>query len=321
MAWNNSKRKKKQQQKKIIRSVITFAIILILGLISWLTEPWQYLDGNDGKTEVGSKQEANINDLQVHYIDMGQADAILIRVPTENGTENMLVDAGTSSGYSDKVLIDYLDALDIETLTYMMITHPHLDHGGAAKEVIEAYDVENIILPECDATQVFWLDMFEAMEEKDLSYIPSEPGDTYRMGDASFTILGPVDASAVKSDTNNYSIVMRLDYGETSFVFTGDAEKKSEQAMLAALPASAFKCDVLKIGHHGSRTSTCDEFLAATNPSLAIIPCGEGNDHGHPNEEVIVRLQEAEIPILRTDLEGTIIICSDKKEVYRLTKE
>ena len=320
MAWNNSKRKKKQQQKKIIRSVITFAIILILGLISWLTEPWQYLDGNDGKTEVGSKQEANINDLQVHYIDMGQADAILIRVPTENGTENMLVDAGTSSGYSDKVLIDYLDALDIETLTYMMITHPHLDHGGAAKEVIEAYDVENIILPECDATQVFWLDMFEAMEEKDLSYIPSEPGDTYRMGDASFTILGPMDTTDVK-DKNDYSIVIRLDYGETSFVFTGDATVEVEEQMLAAHPASAFKCDVLKVGHHGSDTSTSKEFLSACNPSLAVIPCGEGNSYGHPHDVIIRRLEDANVPILRTDLEGTIIICSNKNEVYRLTTD
>ena len=320
MAWNNSKRKKKQQQKKIIRSVITFAIILILGLISWLTEPWQYLDSNDGKTEVGSKQEANINDLQVHYIDMGQADAILIRVPTENGTENMLVDAGTSSGYSDKVLIDYLDALDIETLTYMMITHPHLDHGGAAKEVIEAYNIENIILPECDATQVFWLDMFEAMEEKNLSYIPSEPGDTYRMGDASFTILGPMDTTNVK-DKNDYSIVIRLDYGETSFVFTGDATVEVEKQMLKAHPASAFQCDVLKVGHHGSTTSTSKEFLAACNPSLAVIPCGEGNSYGHPEDVILQRLKDANVQVLRTDIEGTIIIYSDKNEVYRLDSD
>ncbi len=320
MAWNTSKRKKKKQQQKIIRSVITIAIVLILGLISFITEPWQYFGDQNGKSEIGNKQEANVNDLQVHYIDVGQADAILIRVPTENGTENMLIDAGTSSGHSDEVITDYLDNLDIDTLEYMMITHPHLDHGGAAAEVIEAYDVENLILPECEATQVFWLDMFEAMEAKDLSYIPAEVGDTYRMGDASFTILGPVDTTDVK-DKNDYSIVIRLVYGETAFVFTGDATVEVEEQMLAEHPASAFQCDVLKVGHHGSDTSTSQEFLNACDPSLAIIPCGEGNSYGHPHDEIIQRLEEADIPILRTDLEGTIVICSNKNEVYRLTSD
>ena len=201
-----------------------------------------------------------------------------------------------------------------------MVTHPHLDHGGAAKEVIEAYNIENIILPECDATQVFWLDMFEAMEEKDLSYIPSEPGDTYRMGDASFTILGPMDTTNVK-DKNDYSIVIRLDYGDTSFVFTGDATVEVEEQMLKAHSASAFQCDVLKVGHHGSKTSTSEEFLDACNPSLAVISCGEGNSYGHPEDVIIQRLNGADIQILRTDLEGTIIVCSNKNEVYRLTSD
>ena len=162
--------------------------------------------------------------------------------------------------------------------------------------------------------------MLEAMEAKNLSYIPSEVGDTYRMGDASFTILGPIDTDDVK-DKNDYSIVIRLVYGETAFVFTGDATVRVEEQMLAAHPASAFKCDVLKVGHHGSVTSTGKEFLSACNPSLAVIPCGEGNSYGHPDEEIVQLLEEAEIPILRTDLEGTIVICSNKKEVYRLTSD
>ncbi len=232
----------------------------------------------------------------------------------------MLIDAGTSSGYSDKVITGYLDGLGIDTLTYMMITHPHLDHGGAAEEVIEAVNVENIILPECDASQAFWLGMFEAMDAKGLSYIPSEIGDTYKVGEASFTILGPVDPSAVK-DTNDYSIVIRLDYGETSFVFTGDATVESEEQMLEANPASAFKCDVLKVAHHGSNTSTGEAFLEACDPSLAIISCGEGNSYGHPHDVVVKRIEAENIPILRTDIEGTIILVSDKNEVKRLTND
>jgi len=309
-----AKRRSKKRQKKIIRSFVSLVLILLIGLLSIIFKPWQYI--NDAS--IGSKDEAGVTDLQVHYIDVGQADSILIRVPTEDGTKNMLIDAGTSSGYPSKVITDYLEKLRINTLEYMIITHPHSDHGMAADKVIEAVDVKNLILPECEASQAFWIRMFEAMEEKNLEYTPSEIGDTYQIGDASFEILGPVDVTQVK-DTNDYSVVIRLDYGENSFLFTGDATDESEEAMLAANPASKFKCDVLKVGHHGSNTSTSAAFLNAAKPSLAIIPCGKDNSHGHPHQVVVDRLEAANIEILRTDLEGTIIICSDKKEVYRLT--
>ena len=315
-----ARRRSKKKQMKMIKTLISIVIVLILGIISFLTEPWQYIGGNDDKNEIGTKNEASISDLQVHYIDVGQADSILVRIPTEDGTKNMLIDAGTSKGYSDEVITGYLDSLGIDTLTYLMITHPHDDHAQAAAEVVEAFDIENVILPECESNKVFWLDMLEAMDAKDLSYIPSEMGDTYQIGEASFTILGPVDVSNVK-DTNDYSIVIRLDYGETSFVFTGDATIESEEQMLEANPVSAFKCDVLKIGHHGSKGSTCEEFLNACDPDLAVISCGEGNSYGHPTEEVLERLENANVPLLRTDLEGTIVLVSDKNEVNRLTND
>ena len=311
-----ARRRSKKKQMKIIRSLVMFAIAVILALIAYLTEPWQYLD--DDKTDIGSKTEADISDLQVHYIDVGQADSILVRIPTENGTENMLIDAGTSKGHSDEVITGYLEELGIETLSYFMVTHPHDDHGGAAAEVIEAFEIENMILPECDASQVFWLQMLEAMDAKDLSYIPAEVGNTYQIGEASFTILGPVDTSNV-TDKNDYSIVIRLDYGETSFIFTGDATVEVEEQMLAHHPKTAFQCEVLKVGHHGSHTSTSKEFLDACDPDLAVISCGEGNSYGHPHDVIVKRLEDAGVPIIRTDLEGTIIICSDKSEVYRLT--
>ena len=114
--------------------------------------------------------------------------------------------------------------------------------------------------------------------------------------------------------------MIRLDYGENSFLFTGDAEEASEEAMLKASDASKFKCDVLKVGHHGSDSSTSVAFLNAADPSLAVIMCGEGNEYGHPKPGILERLENAGLEILRTDLEGTIVICSDKNEVYRLTK-
>ena len=179
--------------------------------------------------------------------------------------------------------------------------------------------MNHLILPECDTAQKTWLNMMEWLDEEDKGYKTSKVGNTYTIGDASFEILGPANLVDVK-DANDYSVVIRLDYGETSFLFTGDAEEFSEEAMLNAIPAFKFKCDVLKVGHHGSDSSTSEAFLAAANPSLAIIMCGEGNEYGHPKPITLERLEKANINVLRTDLEGSIIICSDKKEVYRPTK-
>ena len=316
------RRSKKKQQQKMIRSFVTLALILIIGLLSIITQPWQYFDGgnDDGnKGSVGDKSEIGVTDLQVHYIDVGQADCILIRVPTESGTKNMLVDAGTSDGYKQQVILDYLDNLKVTTLDYMIVTHPHADHNAAALKILKTYSVNNLILPECETEQKTWLNMLEWLDEQNKEYTSSKVGDTYEIGDASFEILGPVDVAKVK-DPNDYSVVIRLDYGETSFLFTGDAEEASEEAMLNASPASKFKCDVLKVGHHGSDSSTSEAFLAAANPSLAVIMCGEGNEYGHPKPEILERLEKAKINVLRTDLEGSIVICSDKKEVYRPTK-
>jgi beta-lactamase superfamily II metal-dependent hydrolase len=230
----------------------------------------------------------------------------------------MLVDAGTSDGYKQQVILDYLDNLKVTTLDYMIVTHPHADHNAAALKILKTYTVDNLILPECETDQKTWLNMLEWLDEQNKEYIPSKVGDTYQIGDASFEILGP--ATYDVKDPNDYSVVIRLDYGENSFLFTGDAEEASEEAMMKASDPSKFKCDVLKVGHHGSDSSTSEAFLAAADPSLAIIMCGEGNEYGHPKPIILERLEKAKIAVLRTDLEGTIIICSDKKEVYRLTK-
>ena len=138
------------------------------------------------------------------------------------------------------------------------------------------------------------------------------------MGDASFKILGPIDPVNEK-ETNNYSIVMRLVYGDTAFMFTGDAETDSEEEILENFSRSEFSSDVLKVGHHGSTTSTGEAFLSAVNPSIAVISCGEGNSYGHPHDEIIELLEKNGVEILRTDIEGDIILCSDKTKVYRPT--
>ena len=311
---------KRRSSRKAAKALISVLLVLVLAIISYFTEPWQYIGGE--KNEIGNKNEAAVTDLQVHYIDVGQADSILVRVPTSDGVKNMLIDAGTSDGYPASNIVNYLNGLGITELEYMIITHPHLDHIGAADEVITDFTVQNIIMPECEASSKAWLNVLTAMDEKNLAYIPSEAGKTYTIGEASFTILGPIDATSVKpSDANNYSVVIRLSWGDTSFLFTGDAETSSEAEMLDRFPASSFRCNVLKVGHHGSTTSTSDAFLAAADPDLADISCGKGNSYGHPHAETVEKLEKAGVQILRTDEEGTIILCSDKKEVFRLTSQ
>jgi len=311
---------KRKRSRKTAKALISLLIVLVLAIISYFTEPWQYIGGE--KNEIGNKNEAAVTDLQVHYIDVGQADSILVRVPTSAGVKNMLIDAGTSEGYPASNIVNYLKGLGITELEYIVITHPHLDHIGAADEVITDFTVKNVIMPECEASTKAWLNVLTAMDAKDLAYIPSEAGKTYHIGEASFTVLGPIDATTVKpSDTNDYSVVIRLLWGDTSFLFTGDAEASSEAEMLDRFPASAFKSDVLKVGHHGSTTSTSDVFLSAVNPDLAVISCGKDNSYGHPHKETVEKLEKAGAQILRTDEEGTIILCSDKKEVFRLTSK
>ncbi len=310
--------KRRKNQKKMKKQIISGIIVVILALIAYFTEPWQYIQ-QDEKSDVGTRSEIVTTDLQVHYIDVGQADSILIRVPDGDDMKNMLIDAGTSDGYQASVVTEYLTGLGITSLDYFVITHPHLDHIGAADEVIDSFEIKKVIMPECEASTKAWERVLTAIEEKNVDTdILTKPGDTYLMGEASFKILGPIDPASVK-ETNNYSIVLRLVYGNTSFMFTGDAETDSEAEILEAFSASEFNADVLKVGHHGSTTSTSAAFLKAVNPSLAVISCGKDNEYGHPHEETVSLLTEEKVEILRTDLEGTIIICSDKTEVYRLT--
>ena len=310
--------KRRTSKKKIRKQVISAVIVVILAILAYFLEPWQYITGEE-KSDVGSRTEITSTDLQIHYIDVGQADSILVRVPVDGGMKNMLIDAGTAENYPASNIIDYLSDLGISSLDYFVITHPHLDHIGAADEVIHTFDVKTVSMPEGEAATKAWENVLVAIDENDVDTdISSKAGDTYTMGDASFKILGPIDPANEK-ETNNYSIVMRLVYGETALMFTGDAETDSEEEILARFSASEFSADVLKAGHHGSTTSTSEEFLKAASPSLAIISCGEGNSYGHPHDEILERLQNAGVEIPRTDLEGDIIICSDKTEVYRLT--
>lgn len=242
-------------------------------------------------------------EVQFHFIDVGQGDAALIR--TEDG--DILIDAGTNS--SEEELKAYLDNLGVKDILYAVFTHPHEDHIGGADMVLHTYNVRNVILPNATATSKTFERMMDAIEAENCKVIEAIPDKIIQVGELTMTILAPISKSY--SETNNYSVVIRADYGETSALFTGDAEVDSEEEMLARYRLKGtLDCDLLKSGHHGSDTSSSQEFLNAVTPTYAVISVGEGNTYDHPKQETLTKYEAMGMKVYRTDKEGSIVFIS-----------
>lgn len=245
--------------------------------------------------------------LEVYFFDVGQGDSELIRLP---GGENILIDAGTSS--TEDELVGELRSLGAETLDLVVATHPHADHIGGMAAVIDAFDVRQVVMPrisESDTpTTKTYENLLQSIADKGLTITPAEPGDELlSSGGAVLTVLAPNGEDY--GDLNNYSVVLRLTYGEDSFLFTGDAEEASEEEMLSLdWPLTAT---VLKCGHHGSETSTSPAFLDAVSPQYAVISCGVDNDYGHPDAVTLEKLEAAGAEVFRTDRQGSILASTD----------
>lgn len=299
------------RRKKNLPAVLLIAVLLIAALVCVLMAldtaeiiyvPWFHMSGNSYTVTEGT--------IEVHMIDVGQGDSILIMAPKGN----VLIDAGDESAEGD--LRAYLDSMKIEKIDYLILTHPDADHIGSADMVVNTYSVGSVMMEPytyTSKTQTY-KNLETAIETRSVTTIDPSPNDVYSLGDLHITILGPLDT--YKDDKNNNSIVARLDYGETSFMMTGDAEKKSEKAMISQYGLTGkLRCNVLKVGHHGSTTSTSEDFLSSVKPQIAIISCGEGNKFGHPKQETLDKLAAAGVTVYRTDKVGTIILISDGKKV------
>lgn len=215
--------------------------------------------------------------MTVHFIDVGQGDSLL----AESDGHFLLVDAGEND--QGDTVIAYLREAGVTSLDYVIGTHPHSDHIGGLDDVIRAFDVKAVILPPVAHTTKTFEDVLDAVQEKNLTLTQPKPGDSYALGDAAFTILAP--QADYGDDLNNWSVGIRLACAEGALVACGDAEAQAEEDIAASsLPLSA---DVLKVGHHGSSTSTSNAFLQAVSPAWAVISCGEGNSYGHPHEETL----------------------------------
>lgn len=255
---------------------------------------------NSLKEEVSTK---NVNgNLKVHFIDVGQADSILIQEPSG---KSMLIDAGNND--DSDLVVNYLRAQGISKLDYVVGTHPHEDHIGGLDVAINTFDIGNVILPKISHTTKTYKDVLVSIKNKGLKVTTATGGKTFNLGNAKCEIVAP-NASDYE-DLNNYSVVMKVTYGNNSFLFTGDAEDVSENEMLSK--GYNLKADLLKVGHHGSHSSTTPEFFKAVSPKYAVISVGTGNKYGHPTQETLSKLSNAGVQVYRTDEMGSIIATSD----------
>lgn len=247
------------------------------------------------------------HELRVHFIDVGQADSILIELPND---EIALIDGGNRA--DGELVVNYLKDNNIEKIDYLLATHPHEDHIGGLPVVVDSFHIGSIYMPRKSVSTEIFETLVNSIKSNDLKATVAEGGlKIIDDGELKFSIIAP--NSDDYSETNDFSIVCKLEYKDKSFLFTGDAEGTSEKEIIKA--GYDLSADVLKVGHHGGSTSTTEEFLNEVEPTYAVISVAKDNDHGHPHKETIEKLNERNINVLRTDELGTIIISTDGKNI------
>lgn len=244
---------------------------------------------------------ATYYNAKIHYIDVGQGDAVLI----ESNKKYILIDTGKNKS----TVSDYLKKQKVKKLDYLILTHPDADHIGGAENIIKNYNIGKIIMPTKEHTSKTYENTLLAIKDKGLKITKPKIGTEYKIGKASFTIIAP---NATYKDNNNSSVGLKFVNGKTSFLFIGDAEEKSIDDILNN--KIDINANVLMVGHHGSDTSTTDDLLDAVKADSAIISVGK-NSYGHPTDSVLKLLHNHNIDIYRTDENGTIIATSNGKKV------
>ena len=295
-----ARKKRNTKIQKLIATVIALIIVGIAGILGTNEEFVNTVSDMGEQTNTQNEQQIEFvaqEDLLIDFIDVGQADSILIR----NQDKVMLIDAGTNE--AGKTVVNYLETLGITKIDYLIGTHPHEDHIGGLDDVINNFDIGQIYMPKIETTTKTFEDVLEAIENKNLTVTAPNKGDKIELGQAVGEFM--TEPILDKDNLNVSSLVLRLEFGNTSYLFMGDAEEENEETIRWP------KTDVLKVGHHGSSTSSSESFLEQVQPKYAIIMVGKDNFYGLPKQETIDELNNMGCEIYRTDEDGTIRMTSD----------
>lgn len=281
------------KKKKIISSIIGIIVVLLAGYFGIdLTQ--------DSKVPKDSK-------LMISYMDVGQGDAAYIKV---NGND-ILIDAGPRS--NSKELLEQLKAKNIDDFELVIATHPHEDHIGGMVDVFKEYEVKAFYSPKITHTTKTYENLVKAVKDEGLKTKELKGGMVIDLGEgAKFEVFTPQKSEY--EELNDYSPIMKLSFGDTSYLFTGDAEKLAEEEALAKYKTS-LDSDVIKFGHHGSSSSSSNAFIEAVSPKYGIISCAKDNKYGHPHRETLDIIKKYNIKTFRTDTDGDIILTSDGKSI------
>lgn len=301
-SYKNAMKKHKGNKKAQVFITIAFLIFAGIALV------FGDVNGTIASGNEGNLAPMTNGTMAVNYIDVGQGDATLIRV---NG-KNLLIDAGPNK--SSDQLVSYIKNLGVTTIDYVIATHPHEDHIGGMDEIFYEFEIKNFLAPKVEHTTKTFEKMMTVVSNEGLKPIQLKAGsgDKIDLGDGtSVEVFSPVQDKY--DDLNDYSPIMKISFGDTSFIFTGDAEKLVEKEVINS--GVNLDSDVLKIGHHGSTTSSSEEFIKLVEPSIAVIPVGVGNDYGHPHKETLDLLNKYNVKILRNDELGDIVIESNGKDI------
>lgn len=312
MGWKMGRRRKKKNN--LIKILVSIILVGMLSFVSYYYEDIEQValeyyneisTSTNNKAEEQSIETEVIDDkLQMHTIDVGQGDSILIM----QEEKVMLIDAGTRA--NGEKIVEYLKDLGITKIDVLVGTHPHDDHMGGMAEVIRNFEIGEFYAPDNsnnDITTVWYQEFLDAIIEKNIKWNFPKVGDEIILGEAKAKILSP--EKEYYENTNNYSIVLRVSYKTVDILLTGDAEEEIESVLVNS--KFELASEVYKVGHHGSDTSSSEEFMKKVNPKYAIISCKKGNTYKHPSRKVMNLLENLGINVYRTDKQDTIIMKTD----------
>ncbi len=274
------------------------------------------INGNDDENTNQHDQTSSntvLEELTVHFIDAGQADATLFQFADQDKNYTILYDTGD---WKKNDVVNYLHEQQIEEIDLIIVSHPHADHIGQLAEILRTFTVGEVWLSGSTASSQTFQKAVEAIMASDADYHEPRRGETFEVGPMEIEVLHP---DSLSGDLNEDSIALRFIYGDMKFVVTGDAYQEQELSMMQS--SMEVDATILRLGHHGSNTSSSQAFLQAVDPEVAIYSAGQNNSYGHPHDEVIERVQELDISLYGTDVHGTIVVITDGNSYDILTKE